>query len=552
MWQSTVSEYGARPFLGTRGADGWQWLTYAEADARVTQRRASLAALGVGRGDRVAAIANNCAEWAIGAYATFTLGAVWVPMYEAQLARDWEYILADSGAKVCLARTRAIAGTVKHRVIAFDDLAAVEGGPIAPATVADDDTAMLIYTSGTTGSPKGVCLSHKNVGWQVSAVKDAMPWSGGERSLGILPWAHVGGGLSELQGMIASGGAVAICEDHTKLVDYLAEVRPTILIAVPRIWNKLFQGVQKMVMDKPKIVRAIFARGVSGGVKRNAGRPLSPVERLCLPLADRLIFAKIRARFGGHLKFAISGAAALSKEVAELIDAVGIPVFEAYGMTETSSVTTATTPSARRIGSVGRPLPGVRIEIDEGEVIIHAPGNMKGYYNLETEIRTPDGGIRTGDLGRLDEDGFLYITGRKKEIYKLENGKYVAPAPLEERITLSPFIAQAFVHGDNKPYNVALLVPDKVALENWAKEKSLSGDLLHHPSVRELLASELARLSADWKGYERIEKFALLGEELTQANDCLTPTLKVKRRNVLQRFHLELASLYGVSGAKPG
>jgi long-chain acyl-CoA synthetase len=277
-------------------------------------------------------------------------------------------------------------------------------------------------------------------------------------------------------------------------------------------------------------------------------------------MAQALVFGKVKERFGGKLQFACSGAAALSPDVAEFVDNLGIDVYEGYGMTETSGIASCNQPHARRIGTVGKPLPGVEVKLDHqapggdadnGEIIVYGTGVMAGYHNQPEEtakVMTADGGLRTGDLGRFDKDGFLAVTGRVKELYKLQNGKYVAPAPLEEKLTLSPFIAQAMLHGSDKPYNVAVIVPNLQNAQKWAQENGLDASsstaILSSPKMRELIAAELDKYSTDWKSYERIKKFVIADEEFTTANDMLTPTLKVKRRNVLKRYGGDLDKLY--------
>jgi long-chain acyl-CoA synthetase len=366
------------------------------------------------------------------------------------------------------------------------------------------------------------------------------------------------GGWIEVAAVFSAGASTAICEDTGKLLDMLGEVQPTILVAVPRIWNRIYDGVQKLMSKKPKPLQAIFRRAMAAGNKERRGEALSLGDTLARAIARKLIYPKVVSRFGGKLKWAVSGSAALSKEVAEFIDNLGVVVFEGYGMTECSGAATANTPIERRIGSVGKAIPGLEITLDHaapgaegdvGEIIIHGHGVMAGYYGKpdDTAATIKDGALLTGDLGRFDKDGFLYVTGRVKELYKLENGKYVAPAPLEEKIALSPYIAQALVHGADKPYNVALIVPDFAALQSWATEQGLSSvvaELLKNQKVKELIGSELERWSADWKGYERVKKFELLDEEFTTANDMLTPSLKLKRRNVLKRYEGRIAALY--------
>jgi long-chain acyl-CoA synthetase len=573
------ARYADRPLLGTRKPSGWEWTTVAEFAAMVDACRGALLGAGIGRGDRVAVISNNRLEWAVLAYAVYGAGATYVPMYETQLDKEWAYILRDSGAKACfvangriLERVKAVQGecAALERIVCFDGAsdpeasfpALVERGQTAPATPEDpapEDVACLIYTSGTTGNPKGVRLTHRNLAANVSAVLDVAPIGAQERSLAFLPWAHVYGGCIELNCAIATGNSLAICDDTSKLIDYLPEVQPTMLFAVPRIWNRIYEGVEKQIASRPKPVQAIFHAGMSARSKAKRGEPLGLVERAALLAAERLVFSKIVARFGGRLRFAVSGAAALSREVAEFIDNLGIQVYEGYGMTESSGATTSNRPGECRIGSVGKPVPGVEVKLDfsaagasegEGEIIIYGTGVMAGYEKLDDATRdalTPDGGLRTGDLGRFDADGFLYITGRVKELFKLSNGKYVAPAPLEEKLQLSPYIAQCVIYGDGKPHTVALVVPDLPTLEAWARQNGVpaSGEaLLSHPKTRELFQAELEKYSKDFKGYERVKAFFLEPTPLTTENGMLTPTLKLKRRNVMRQYADRFQSLY--------
>ncbi len=573
-FEECTARYADRPLFGTRKVSGWEWTTYKQFRQQVDRARGGLAALGVGPGDKVAVISNNRLEWAVCAYGTYTRGAIYVPMYEAQLDKEWAYILQDSGAKVCLVageliaqRVTSLKGDCPHleHVVDFTGPTYAElmrkGGesPVEPTRPADADLASLIYTSGTTGNPKGVELSHHNLAANVSALLETAPVKEGDRSLAFLPWAHVFGGSVELNTLIAIGGTIAICDDVDNLLQYLPEVKPTMLFAVPRIWNRIYDGVQKQVAGRPKVIQNIFHAGLSAKAKAKKGQALSLGERVSLPLAEKLIFSKIGERFGGDLRFAFSGAAALSPAVAEFIDNLGIQVYEGYGMTESSGCTTANSPGASRLGSVGKPVPGVDVKLDydapgagdgEGEILIYGTGVMRGYHNLPqvtAETLTKDGGLRSGDLGRIDADGFLYITGRVKELYKLETGKYVAPAPLEEKLQLSPYIAQCVIWGSNKPYNVALVVPDMPSLKAWAEGNGVPTDaqaLLADRRTQDLFRREIDSCSRDFKGFEAVREFLLEPEELTTANDMLTPTLKLKRRNVMEKYKEHLEALY--------
>jgi long-chain acyl-CoA synthetase len=579
LLQTAVERHAERPLFGVRGAEGWEWTTYRGFGALVDRFRAGIASLGVGRGDRVAVISNNRLEWAVGAHAVYSLGACYVPMYEAQLDKEWEYILSDSGSKACLVANAAIEGRVRQiagnlpalsHVVNFEGAASEPSSyaallaygsshPVAPVVPKDSDVACFIYTSGTTGSPKGVRLSHFNLASNVSALLQNVEFSHQDRGVAFLPWAHVFGGCVELNSMIGVGGAMGICGDPTKLTQYLPELKPTILFAVPRVWNRIYDGVQKMMASKPAAVQWMFTTAMQAKNKRRRKLPIGLGESLALKLAEKSVFPKIRDAFGGQLRYACSGAAALSREVAEFIDNIGIEVYEGYGMTESSGCTTANPRGEARLGSVGKPIPGVRIVIDksvaggaadEGEIIIYGTGVMCGYHNLDEITRqtmTEDGGLRTGDLGRVDADGYLYITGRAKELYKLENGKYVAPVPLEEKLQLSPHILQCVVFGANRPHNIALIIPDMIALRAWAKTQGIESDddtLLTDPKVRALLETEVDEFSKDFKGFERIKNFVIDTEEFTPQNGLLTPTLKLRRNKVVAKYEQVFESLY--------
>lgn len=567
MLEATVAEHGSRPAFGVRGEDkAWSWTTWSAFARKVDALRAGLAAKGVGPGDRVAIISNNRLEWLIACFATYGRGATWVPMYEAMLDKDWKYILEDSGAKVCFVANADIDGRVaallpglqRVRLDADFDALSEARATSAVVTPSGDDIALMIYTSGTTGKPKGVRLSHRGLASNAQALQLVFAISHEDRTLAFLPWAHVAGAGTEVNSVVLSGASTALCEKADWILESLPVVQPTMLVAVPRIWNRIYDAVHKQMTGKPKAIRALFAAGLSAADKKERGEALSFGDTLALALARRLIFSKVVAKFGGRLRYACSGAAALSPDVGRFVKALGIEVYEAYGMTEVSSLATVNPKGAARIGSVGKPLPGVEIRLDPeaagdpsqgGEILIYGHGVMAGYHNLPEETAkalTSDGGVRSGDLGRLDDEGYLYITGRVKEIYKLENGKYVSPAPLEEKITLSPLIAQAMVHGQNKPFNVAVLVPDLATLRSWASENGVSGEpaaLCKDERVRALYARELARYAAD-KGYERVEDFVLVPEEFTVDNDMLTPSLKVKRRVVLEKHGAVIEALY--------
>ena len=585
LFERSVKLYGPRELFGTKQGSGWSWTTYAEVGKRVDEFRGGLASLGIKRGDNVCIVSNNRIEWAVAAYACYGLGAALVPMYEAQLAKEWAFICNDCNAVAIIAATKEIfekckalpekAPSLKH-IIGFslpkDDPhsydALLEAGKKNPApSIKPDpkDTACLIYTSGTTGNPKGVIRSHGNIASNISAVHELLPMGGEDRSLSFLPWAHSFGHTCELHALLSLGASIALNDDVSKLIDQLAEVQPTVLFSVPRIFNRIYDGVNKQMAGRPKIIQGLFKNGLRASNKKKKGDSLGVWEGITLSLADRLVFSKIRAKFGGRMKYAFSGGAALSRDVAQFIDGLGITVYEGYGLTETSPIATANRPGAHRIGTVGKPIPGVKIVIDksvigddkQGEIVVHGPNVMQGYHNRDDEnkaVFTEDRGFRTGDLGYLDDDGFLYITGRIKEQYKLENGKYVAPAPLEEKLTLSPFIVNAMVYGDNRLYNTALIVPDMHSLKKWAGEQGISADsndkLIENARVKDFLQGEVDKHSGEFKGFERVKKITLAAEEFTPQNGMLTPSLKLKRRVAWQKYGPQIEALYAEAPAK--
>jgi long-chain acyl-CoA synthetase len=577
MWARITTRYAERPLFGEKRGSEWVWKTYAEVAEQVDAFRAALATLGVGAGDRVALISDNRLEWAITVHATLGLGAAYVPMYESQTREDWAFILRDSGAKVVFGATREIVSALDQAkssipaleyVCGFEldateerSFAAMLGKARAAAKVtavkpSPEDPAGYVYTSGTTGEPKGVVLTHKNFCANVNALTQLFPLTSEDRALSFLPWAHAFGQTGEFYTLAALGCAMAINDEVSKLVSNLPDVKPTVLVAVPRIFNRIYEGVNQQMRDKPKPIRTLFHAGIRAATRRSRGNQLSFSESLTLKLADKLIFKKVRQRFGGRLRLVVSGSAALSKEVAEFIDALGIDVYEGYGLTETAPVAAVNTPAHRKIGSVGKPLPNVRIAIDteatddskNGEIIVYGDNVMRGYHNRPEEdakIFTPDHGLRTGDMGHLDEDGYLYITGRIKEQYKLENGKYVVPSPLEEDLKLSPYIGNVMLYGANKPHNVALVVLNLVNLGKWAEREGVTlGDPTTNPRVRELIKAELETYSKDFRGYERPRAFALIAADFTTENGMLTPKMSVRRNRVLDHYQSTLDKLY--------
>jgi long-chain acyl-CoA synthetase len=589
IYLKSIATFGPRPLFLEKKNGQWVEMTYVQFGQKVDDLRGGLVQLGVKEGDRVAVISNNRHEWAVGAYAVYTLGAAYVPMYEQQQEKEWQYILKDCGATVVFAATDAIAkklAALKPELPALQHIIRFTGSEQEPDTFASllrrgaesacaaaspkaSDLCGLIYTSGTTANPKGVMLSHGNIANNVSGIHEIFPMSMEDRSLCFLPWAHVFGQSVELHALFSMGASMGIAESTEKIIENLSEVRPTLIFSVPRIFNRIYDSLQKRMATESPLKRALFMRGLEVARQR---KQLAEQKRTSMLLDlqhsffDKVVFSKVRARFGGRMKYAFSGGAAISREVAEFIDNLGITVYEGYGLTETSPIATANYPGRRKIGSVGTALPGTRVEIDrsetgdpkQGEIVAYGHNIMLGYYNLSEEnekvftgkdpqVPSTERGFRTGDMGYLDDDGFLWITGRIKEQYKLENGKYVSPAPIEQALQLSPFIVNAMLHGQNKPCNMAILVPDMAALTQWAKDKGLDPSmpaLLNLPEVQQLYREQIIEFTPGIKSYEKPQHFLLVPEDFTTANDMLTPSLKLKRRSVLKKYGEDVEKLF--------
>jgi len=577
LLDGAVERYGPQPAYGELGTTGWQWLSFSELGQRVAAYRAALSALGVGRDDRVAIISGNRLEWVLLAHASYQRRAVFVPLSTAQRESEWRYILADSRAKACFVAGPAVAARVDalredlldlHHIIDLDAdsgdqnslAAALQAGTeldIKARAPRPQDLATIIYTSGTTGEPKGVELSHANLAGNAHALARGRALGERPRSMSFLPWVHVFGGHVELNLMLAAGGAVAICNGADQLFAEMPRVKPTLLYAVPRIWTQIYHDLHRALGEEPEMSRHIFDDGIVLMRRQRQGATLKLTERIYLNMARKLVISKIMGRFGGELRLGFSGAAALPAEVGELLHTIGLPIYEGYGLTESSGSSTSNPLREPRFGSVGKPIGETRITLDreipeaegdEGEIIIHGPGVMAGYHNNDASTRaalTADGGLRTGDLGRFDADGYLYITGRIKELYKLSSGRYVAPGPLEEKLKLSPFIANCMIYGSGQPYNVALISADLPSLRAYlGADKASAETLLADPRTRRLFDEEILRCSREFRTFELVRKFWLTPEVFSRENGMLTPTLKLRRRDVLKRFEARLRSLY--------
>jgi long-chain acyl-CoA synthetase len=584
LYESSIKRYASRPLFGVRESRGWHWLSYRDFASRVDTLRAALIQGGLTRGDRVALIAPNGTDWAAVAFATFTAGGVLVPIYPFQRYDDWLETLRDAGPRFVFTHNIEAASAVhgwraeldpnvtvvctSHRRIAgaisLDELterALWDARPVVHPR--PHDLASLIYTSGTMGRPKGVELTHANIAANLNALRQIFPVTPEDRSLSYLPWAHAFGQVVELFGLFSMGASLALAPSEEDIMKSLLEVQPTLLFSVPKLFNRIYDKLQERIHERGTVARRLFEDGLDNArIRRRvraAGKARGAVE-LKAKLYERFVFQPVRAQFGGHVRYAVCGGAALAPEVAEFVDSLGITLYEGYGLTECSPIVSTNWPGARKLGSVGKPLPSVRVLIDhevgpntrDGEIIVYGPNVTRGYHNLPEESAqalTRDGGLRTGDLGYIDKDGFLYVTGRIKEQYKLDNGRYVVPTPLEVELRSSKYVRSVMVYGDGRPYNIALVVPDLDPLRVWAAENQVRAadipSLLRHPEVLKLFAQELERYSESFREYERVRSFVLLERDFTVEDGTLTQTQKLRRREVVMRYERMIGELYG-------
>ncbi|TDC14062.1 long-chain fatty acid--CoA ligase [Actinomadura bangladeshensis] len=564
----------ARRRTGTGEGGAWSAVTAAEFAAEITAAAKGLAAAGIEAGDRVCLLSRTRYEWTVLDYAIWTAGAVSVPIYETSSAEQIEWIVGDSGAKAVFAETAEHEARVAEVRGALPGLAHVWGidaGGVDEvvrlgADVGDDvieerrrsrtaaDVATLVYTSGTTGRPKGCEITHGNL---VSTARNAVQGAiaevavEGSSTLLFLPLAHVFARLIEVATI--EGGIVLGHSDIPSLLPDLASFRPTFLLAVPRVFEKVYNGAeQKAAADgKGKVFRAAAETAVAYSRALDAGGPGLGLKAKH-KVFDVLVYGKLRAAVGGRVQYAVSGGAALGERLGHFFRGVGITILEGYGLTETTAPASVNRPTAIKIGTVGRPIPGVDIRIaDDGEVLVRGINVLRGYWNNEaaTKEALEDGWFHTGDLGSLDEDGFLRITGRKKEILVTAAGKNVAPAPLEDRLRAHPLISQCLVVGDGRKFISALVTLDEEALGPWkaqhGKSEAMSvDDLRRDPDVIAEVEAAVAAANKSVSQAEAIKKYVILGVDFTEEAGHMTPSLKVKRNVVMKDFAGEIESLY--------
>ncbi|MGW2311417.1 AMP-dependent synthetase/ligase [Actinomadura luteofluorescens] len=569
-----AAEEPGRIVLRRKNGDAWSAVTAAEFAAETAGVAKGLAAAGVEPGDRVCLLSRTRYEWTVLDYAIWAAGAVSVPIYETSSAEQIEWIVGDSGAKAVFAETGAHVATVEEirdRLPGLAHVWGIDAGGVAEVTrlgadVGDDvveerrrsrraaDVATLVYTSGTTGRPKGCEITHGNL---VSTARNAVQGAiaeiavEGSSTLLFLPLAHVFARLIEVATI--EGGIVLGHSDVPNLLPDLASFRPTFLLAVPRVFEKVYNGAeQKAAADgKGKIFKTAAETAVAYSRALDDGGPglgLKARHRVF----DVLVYRKLRAAVGGRVQYAVSGGAALGERLGHFFRGVGITILEGYGLTETTAPAAVNRPSAIRIGTVGKPIPGVDVRIaEDGEVLVRGVDVMRGYWNNEaaTKEALEDGWFHTGDLGSLDEEGFLRITGRKKEILVTAAGKNVAPAPLEDRLRAHPLISQCLVVGDGRKFISALVTLDEEALGPWkaqhGKPAEMTVDELRRdPDLVAEIEAAVADANKSVSHAEAIKKHVVLGVDFTEEAGHMTPSLKVKRNVVMKDFADEIDALY--------
>ena len=582
-----VARVHKRPDTLNYKRDGrWIPISSDEMLARAKRIAAGLHALGLHRGDRIALLSESRVEWTLTDAGCIFAGVIDVPIYPTLAPPQVRYILNDSGASVLFVEGRAKFDELKEvlaecphvkQIVYFnhDGMSAAEGLSLAELEelgrqfeeknpgridelahqITPDELATIIYTSGTTGEPKGVMLTHSNVVTNLIDSSSHLDFGEKDVALSVLPLSHV----YERQAMymyLHQGIAVYFAESLQTIAPNLREVRPTVLVGVPRIFEKIYARIQERAAEKGKFAAMMLAWSVSVGREYAeyvlAHRPVPLFLKFKHFVATKLVFAKWHEAFGGRMRLFLSGGAALSEDLARIYIGAGIPIIQGYGLTETSPVITASHMDNIRVGTVGKAIPNVEIRIAaDGEIEVRGPNVMRGYYNKPEETRavfTEDGWFKTGDVGTLDADGFLRITDRKKELFKTSGGKYISPQPIEQAIKGSRFVNQVVLIGAERKFPAALIVPMWEQLESYCKLKGIEvksrREMCEHPRIIDLFQRQIEKLTPNLARYEKIKKVALLENEFSIESGELTPTLKVKRRVIDQKYRDVIEKLY--------
>ncbi len=576
LWRDAVAAGRTTPAYLVQEGDDWKPFSWEEAAERVESYANGLLALGVRKGDAFAILGSSRVEWALFDFALGRIGAIGAAIYANSSPKDAGYILGhsesvgvlceDDGQRAKVESVRAEAPQLRH-VLTFADLddlaargrayAAEHPNALREAgeQIEEDDLFTYIYTSGTTGPPKGCMISHLNYYAMVAVVDDLPSFTDpNDVMLLYLPLAHNFGRLMHLSGAYV-GYAIAFLPDPLQAAAALPAVKPTVFPSVPRVYEKVHSAVvakfDAETGTKRKLIDWALDVGRRVSVLRRAGKPVPRGLELQFKLADKLVYSKVKERLGGRLRLGISGGAPLAPEIAEFFHSIDILLVEGYGLTECTTAASTNTHEQYRFGTVGRPLPGTEVKLDEdGELLIRSETVFQGYYKepeATAEVLSADGWLRSGDIAEIDADGFITITDRKKDIIVTAGGKNVAPQNLENDLKTSKFVSQAMVVGDRQPYIAALITLDPESVPAWAAERSMSTDmetLAASAEVRELIQGVVDGVNAERSRYEQLKRFVILPRDFTMEDDELTPTLKLKRRVVAQHFASELEDLY--------
>ena len=589
LLKQAVAASPDREVLRFKQDKAWVGMTAERLLERVRNVALGLYRAGIRKGDRVAILAESGPLWSITDYAVLSNGAVNVPIYPTQPPHQVEYILCESEPKLLFVSTARQLRRVDTALKKFPDLRIIPFQPIADgenlvsfnsieeegarlaaeqpdlyeaisSDVVAPDLASIIYTSGTTGEPKGVMLTHSNVTYNALASGTFLEIEPGGVMLSFLPLSHIFERMV-LYLCLYRGVQINYASGIETVAADIQDVHPTLMSTVPRLLEKIYARMHKNAADGGRLKKRIFDWSLKVA-RRSAqlstmGKPLPPLLQLQGEIADQLVFAKLREAVGGRIRRMVSGGAALPSELALVFTGAGIPVLQGYGLTETSPVIAVNTLKHNRIGSVGRPLPGLETKIaEDGEILTRGPHVFQGYFNKPDETAAAfsdepaeaERWFKTGDIGLLDPDGFLFITDRKKDLIKTSGGKYVAPQMIEGMITQSEFVEQAVIVGDKRKYVSALIVPDFERLRTWAKEQGIptsdKQELIADRRVIDLIKADVNRLTRELADYEKVKRIGLLAEEFSIDGGELTPTLKVKRRVVEEKYGELIESLY--------
>jgi long-chain acyl-CoA synthetase len=571
----TVADREDRVVMMHRQAIQWVSISAAEFYRNVTGVAQGLQRWGVVKGDRVAILSENRPEWAIADFACLLIGAVVVPIYTTLTDEQAAYILRDSGARVIfvssekqLDKINAVRDQISaEKIVVMDAVETAHAFPMqrlmleglkqrdaqfdaAARAAAPDDLATIIYTSGTTGVPKGAMLTHGNIASNINGWLPGFDFHPGQISLSFLPLSHVTARNVDF-GLLYQGVTLAYVSFIDQLPKAMQEVRPTVFLGVPRVYEKIHAQVDQKAKGFPAKQIYRWVKSV-GRAKRNEILQGRTPTSFAWRLANRLVYSKVRAGMGGRVEMFISGGAPLGRELAEWYADMGIRIHEGYGLTETSPVIAVNTPAAHKLGTVGRPLPNVEVRIaEDGEILTRGPAVFKGYWNKseETGNAFSEGWFKTGDIGNVDQDGFLSVTDRKKDLIKTSGGKFIAPQPLENSLKHNALVAEAVVLGDKRKFPAVLIAPYFPLLEDWARANHVAfssrAELVEQAKIRGLYEGIVGGLNRDLARFEQLKKVLVIADEFSAENGTLTASMKLRRRVVEERYQEQIEKMYG-------